>query len=124
MRATACLCGAVTFAPAKPSASRPRTASCKRSGSTSSATYVQSRPRAANAAFCMRGESECETGWPRSATTRVTTHPLFVAVRDLVVDEVLEARREVVVHPVRLAHEIQVIDARGVRRRLHRREPR
>jgi len=29
----------------------------------------QSSPRTANAAFCIRGESECATGWPSSATS-------------------------------------------------------
>src|SRR5262249_10970753 len=36
--AAASLCGAVTFAPAKPAAASPRSASCRRSGRTSSAT--------------------------------------------------------------------------------------
>src|SRR5207302_10049839 len=55
--ATAVLCGAVTFAPEKPSAANPVTASASRSGGTSSATYAQSSPRAAKAAFCIRGDS-------------------------------------------------------------------
>ena len=34
-------------------------------------TYAQSSASAANAAFCIRGESECSTGCPSSATRRV-----------------------------------------------------
>src|SRR5579862_1204121 len=71
IRAAACLCGDVTFAPANPAATSPRIASSSRSGGTSSATYAQSSPRAANAAFCIAGESERATGCPSSATSRV-----------------------------------------------------
>ena len=56
--ATASLCGIVTFAPAKPSATSPATACSSPSGATSSGTYAQSSARAAKAAFCIRGESE------------------------------------------------------------------
>ena len=65
------LCGVVTFAPANPSASSPRTASSSRSGAVGSATYAQSRPSASNAALCIRGESECSTGQPMIPTSRV-----------------------------------------------------
>src|SRR5690349_10238268 len=88
--ATAALCGAVTFAPAKPSAASPR---------------------AANAAFCIRGESECSTGWPSNAT-------YLVAVEMLVVDEVSVVGGEVVMALVRLPHEVQVVDVRRIGRRL------
>ncbi len=71
-RATSSLYGAVTFAPANPNATRPRSASSSSSGSTCSGTYAQSRPRAANAAFCMRGESDAATGFPISPTRRVS----------------------------------------------------
>src|SRR5437764_13410029 len=63
----------------------------------------------------MRGESECATGWPSSATT-------LVAVETLVVDEVVVVVGEVVVHLVRLADEVQPVTGRGMRGRLHRRE--
>ena len=36
-----------------------------------SGTYAQSSPSAAKAAFCIRGDSECSTGQPRSPTSRV-----------------------------------------------------
>ncbi len=55
IRAASSLYGAVTFAPAKPRASNPRTASSSSCGSTGSGTYAQSSPRAAKAAFCIRG---------------------------------------------------------------------
>ena len=61
---TCSLCGIVTFAPAKPVATRPRTASPSRSGGVRSGTYVQSSPSASNAAFCIGGESECAVGQP------------------------------------------------------------
>src|SRR5205085_6148127 len=63
----------------------------------------------------MRGESECATGWPSSATT-------LVAVETLVVDEVVVVVGEVVMHLVRLADEVQPVTGRGMRGRLHRRE--
>ena len=69
--AAARLCGIVTLAPAKPPRDEPAHRSSSRSGGTSSATYAQSSARAANAAFCIRGDSECATGWPISATRRV-----------------------------------------------------
>ena len=46
-------------------------ASRSASGATSSGTYAQSSPRAANAAFCIRGESDPETGCPTRPTRRV-----------------------------------------------------
>ena len=69
--ATATLYGAVTFAPMNPSAGRPRTASARRAGGVGNGTYVQSRPSAANAALCIRGERECSTGQPMMPTSRV-----------------------------------------------------
>src|SRR5579862_5790418 len=114
--ATANLCGVVTLAPTKPSASSPRTASARSSGPTSMATYSQSSPRTANAAFCMRGESECATGWPSSATT-------LVAVETLVVDEIVVVVGEVVVHLVRLADEVEPVTGRRMCSGLDRREP-
>src|SRR5947209_8143711 len=108
---TATLCGVVTFAPVKPPAASPRTASASRSGCTSSATYAQSSARAAKAAFCIRGESECATGWPSSATS-------LVAVEMLVVDEVVVVGGEVVMALVRLPYEVQVVDVRRIGRRL------
>ena len=70
----------VTFAPAKPAAASPRTASSSRSGGTSTATYAQSSPAAANAAFCISGDSECATGCPSSATSRVEAVRSVIAV--------------------------------------------
>src|SRR5204862_5207581 len=110
IRATASLYGAVTFA-----YSTSRTASSSSSGRTSRRTYSQSSPVAAKAAFCIRGDNECDTGWPSSTTS--------VAVLSLVLEEVLVVRREVVVLVVRLAHEVEVVDLRGVRGRLERRGP-
>ena len=55
---TASLCGVVTLAPRKPSATSPRTASSSCSGATPSGTYATSSASAAKAAFCIRGESE------------------------------------------------------------------
>ena len=60
--ATARLCGVVTLAPRKPRATSPRTASSSCSGGTPSGTYATSSPRAANAAFCIGGESEPHLG--------------------------------------------------------------
>ena len=68
---TARLCGVVTFAPAKPSATSPRTPSSSRSGPTPSGTYAKSSASAAKAAFCIRGESEPTLGSRRSPTSRV-----------------------------------------------------
>src|SRR5581483_6690801 len=113
---TARLYGIVTFAPAKPSARRARTAS--RGSATSHATYVQASPHAANAAFCIRGDSDSATGRPSSATFTSAA----VAVRALVLGERARAGGEEVVHLVGLAHEVEVIDLRRVRRRLERGE--
>src|SRR5262249_25413783 len=113
--AAASLYGAVTLAPTSPAAASPRTASAKRSRGTSRATYTQSTPHAANAAFCIRGESECATGCPSSATTHVV--PL-IAMRVRVVLEVAVARREEVMHVIRLPHEVEVVDLRRTRGRL------
>src|SRR6476646_11618168 len=110
IRATSSLYGAVTFA-----YSTARVAPSSAAGSTSRRTYFQSSPVAAKAAFCIRSESECATGWPSRATS--------VAVLGLVLEEVLVARREVVVLVVRLANEVEVVDLRGVRGRLERRNP-
>src|SRR5512133_2856370 len=102
IRAASSLYGAVTFA-----YSTSRTAPSSSSSRTSRTTYSQSSPAAAKAAFCIRGESECATGWPSRATS--------VAVLGLVLEEVLVVRREVVVLVVRLAHEVEVVDLRGGR---------
>jgi len=40
-------------------------------GSTSQATYRQSRLSAANAALCMTGDAECRMGDPKMAHSRV-----------------------------------------------------
>src|SRR5262249_3553657 len=68
---TPALCGVVTLAPAKPSAARPATASPSAAWSTGSGTYAQSSPRAAKAAFCIRGDSDPDTGSPSSPTSVV-----------------------------------------------------
>src|SRR5690349_2292378 len=117
---TARLCGIVTFAPTKPSVCSARTAAT--GFSTSNAPYVQSSPRAANAAFCMRGDSECATGRPSSATWLIRS--AAVAVRALVLRERARAGGEEMVHLVRLADEVEVVDLRRVRSRTDRREPR
>ncbi len=65
---TAALYGTVTFAPANPLSTSEATVSSSSSSSTGMSTYFQSRPNAWNAALCMRGESECATGLPRSPT--------------------------------------------------------
>src|SRR3979409_1262408 len=105
------------FAPTKPSAASPCTASSSRSGGTSNATYAQSSPRAANAAFCIDGESECATGWPSSATS-------LVPVLTLVIEEVVVVVGEIVMHLVALADEVEPVAGRRMRGGLHRREPR
>src|SRR6266513_2484205 len=84
-------------------------------GSSEPRIRATSSLAAAKAAFCIRGDNECDTGWPSSTTS--------VAVLRLVLEEVLVVRREVVVLVVRLAHEVEVVDLRGVRGRLERRGP-
>ena len=64
----------------EPSAARPRTASASRSGGVGSGTYAQSSPSAANAAFCMRGESECSTGQPTIPTSVVVPRSSFTGL--------------------------------------------
>ena len=86
---TAALCGIVTFAPGEAErrrarAPRPRSAS----DATSKGDVRPVEPAAAKAAFCIRGESECETGWPRSADERVvavSTEPVARVVRNSLV---------------------------------------
>ena len=71
-RSTASLCGVVTFAPANPSAARPRTASSSRSGGDRQARRTPSRARrAAKAAFCIARRERVPTGLPSSPTSRV-----------------------------------------------------
>src|SRR5690242_3389427 len=110
IRAASTLYGAVTFAN-----STCRIAPSSSSARTSRRTYSHSSPAATKAAFCIRGDRECATGCPRRTTS--------VAVLGLVLEEVLVARREVVVPVVRLAHEVEVVDLRGIRGRLERRHP-
>ena len=62
------LCGIVTFAPAKPSAPSPRAAS-SRSVLRLERHVRPVEARAANAAFCIRGDSECATGLPIKPTS-------------------------------------------------------
>src|SRR4051812_41269461 len=111
IRAASSLYGAVTFA-----YSTSRTAASSSSGRTSRRTYSQLSPAAAKAAFCIRGESECATGCPRSTTS--------VAVLGLVLEEVLVVRREVVMPVIGLAHEIEVVHLCGMRGCLERRHAR
>src|SRR5262249_34768278 len=74
---TLALCGVVTLAPAKPRAARPATASVTAAWWTRSGTYTQSSPRAANAAFCIRGDSDPDTGSPISPTSVVVPSIAF-----------------------------------------------
>ena len=78
--AAACLCGIVTFAPAKPAAASPRTAVAQLLGRDVERDVRPVEPAAAKAAFCICGESECATGCPSSATTRVDAVITVMAV--------------------------------------------
>src|SRR5690606_22150227 len=68
---TAALRALVTESPAGPSVRTAATASPPRPSGTSKATYTQSRPVAAKAALRIVGDSECRTGEPMTAATRV-----------------------------------------------------
>src|SRR4029078_38934 len=105
IRAASSLYGAVTFA-----YSTSCTAVSSSWGAMSRRTYCQSSPAAAKAAFCIRGDSECATGWPSTTPS--------VAVLRRVLEEVLVVRREVVVPVVGLADEVEVVDLRRMRCRL------
>ena len=116
---TACLCGIVTFAPAKPSARSAATA----------ATDVLDVERGVVPVEAARGErgvlharrqrlrDRDDRGARRASSTAV-------AVRALVLRERGVARREEVMHLVRLAHEVEVVDLRRMRGRLDRRQAR
>ena len=64
------LWGTVKF-PAMPTASNARNTCGSADGSASTATYTASNPNAEQAALCISGESECATGCPTTARTRV-----------------------------------------------------
>ena len=68
--AVSVLCGIVTFAPAKPRAGRPSSASGSLPGSTGRGTYTQSRSRAMNAVLWISGERLSSTGQPMMPTVR------------------------------------------------------
>src|SRR3954447_14297236 len=73
----------------------------------------------------MRGDSECETGCPSSATCVIRRGAsTAVAVRALVLRKGGVARREEVVHLVGLADEVEVVDLRRMRRGADRRQAR
>ena len=59
----------------EPERGETRTASASRSGGVGSGTYAQSSPSAANAAFCIRGDSECSTGQPMMPTSASSADP-------------------------------------------------
>ena len=105
--AAAALCGASRSRPRSRARRARAPPSSTRPSSTSSGTYAQSSPRAANAAFCIAGESECSTGLPISPTSWV--RPLIIrtliihTMRGLVGLELVEAGREEVAAAVRLA---------------------
>ena len=66
----ASLCGTVTLTPAKSVAARasgraPRSPPARPRSPRSSTRRAS--PSSASAAFCIAGERECETGWPRTA---------------------------------------------------------
>src|SRR3954453_23669368 len=67
----------------------------------------------------MRGDSDCATGCPSRATWRISA---AVTVRAFVLRERGVTRGEEVVHLVRLAHEVEEVDLRGVGSGLDRRE--
>ena len=67
----ASLCGTVTLTPANPSPGSARTRASKslrRDLDRLVATTRPPSPSSASAAVCIAGESECETGWPMTAS--------------------------------------------------------
>ena len=66
------MCGIVTDRPPSRSVRMAATASPPAPVGTGKARYTQSSPSSAKAALCMTGDSECRTGSPMTAATRVS----------------------------------------------------
>ena len=74
------LCGIVTFAPANPVATSPRTASASSLGRRRQRDVGPVEPERGEPAFCIRGESECDVGQP-SRPTRVVVPRISITRR-------------------------------------------